>query len=115
MWTLFQRNTENLSEHLFMYKEIVPILDKEGDKYSMVSVSNDKYLGDILQSNGKNDVNILERVNRGKCAVSQICQLLSDLCLGSYYFETANILRNSTYQDLVLQDNVPIQHQDKKL
>ena len=74
---------------------LIDLIDKEGDKYSMVSISNDKYLGDILQSNGKNDVNILERVNRGKGAVSQICQLLSDLCLGSYYFKTANILRNA--------------------
>ena len=74
---------------------ILELVDKEGEPYVMSSIGSEKYLGDIIQSDGKNDKNIQERMNRGRGAVNQICQLLEDLCLGSYYFEAANILRNS--------------------
>ena len=70
---------------------ILELVDKEGEPYVMSSIGSEKYLGDIIQSDGKNDKNIQERMNRGRGAVNQICQL----CLGSYYFEAANILRNS--------------------
>ena len=66
-----------------------------GDKHIMEEVDSAKYLGDIIQTDGKNKRNIQERKNRGLGAVNQVQQLLDDLCLGDYHFEAANILRNS--------------------
>ena len=66
---------------------------------------NWKYLGDILSSDGKNDANIRERVQRGLGAVTNICQTLSDLCLGPYYYEAAIILRSSLLLSTVLSNS----------
>ena len=66
---------------------------------------NWKYLGDILSSDGKNDANIKERVQRGLGAVSNICQTLSDLCLGPYYYEAAIILRSSLLLSTLLSNS----------
>ena len=84
---------------------ILELVDKEGDTYIMSSVLSEKYLGDVVQNNGKNDKNIQERMNRGRGAVNQICHLLEDLCLGSYYFEAANILRDSLLLSSLLSNS----------
>ena len=74
---------------------VLELVDAEGEKHIMEEVDSAKYLGDIIQTDGKNKRNIQERKNRGLGAVNQIQQLLDDLCLGDYHFEAANILRNS--------------------
>ena len=84
---------------------ILEMVDKEGDAYVLKTVSNEKYLGDALQSNGKNEMNINERMNRGRGALNRICQLLEDLCLGSYYFEVANILKDSLLLSSLLSNS----------
>ena len=84
---------------------ILELVDNEGDSYVLSSVSSEKYLGDILQSNGKNDKNIEERMKRGSGAVNQICQMLHDLCLGSFYFEAAGILRDSLLLSSLLSNS----------
>ena len=63
------------------------------------------YLGDVLQSNAKNDLNIAERTNKGNGAVQQIMQLLEELCLGKYYFEAACLLRNSLLLSSLLSNS----------
>ena len=59
----------------------------------------------MIQSDGKNKLNIQERKKRGLAAVNQICQLLDELCLGDYYFEAANILRNSLLLSTLLSNS----------
>ena len=59
--------------------------------------SSYKYLGDLAQSNGKNDLNIKERVNRGLAQKNKISIDLEELCLGPYYFVSAVILRDSLF------------------
>ena len=49
---------------------------------------SDSYLGDIISSDGKNSLNIQERKRRGLVAPSQISDMLNDLCLRKYCFET---------------------------
>ena len=71
------------------------MVDVEGEKHCMEAVSSWTYLGDVIQSNGKNDLNIQERVGKGIGAVKQITQMLSDLCLGPYYYEAFSVLRSS--------------------
>ena len=65
--------------------------DVEGEKHCMESVTSWTYLGDIIQNNGKNDLNIKERVGKGLGAVKQITQMLSDLCRGPYHFEAFSL------------------------
>ena len=59
----------------------------------------------MIQSDGKNKLNIQERKKRGLAGVNLICQLLDELCLGDYYFEAANILRNSLLLSTLLSNS----------
>ena len=86
-------------------KSVVELVDVEGLKHIMEEVDSAKYLGDIIQTDGKNKRNIQERRNRGLGAVNQIQQLLDDLCLGDYHFEAANILRNSLLLSSLLSNS----------
>ena len=60
-------------------QSVVELLDVEGKKHVIELVNSDKYLGEI-------------------------CQLLDELCLGDYYFESANILRNSLLLSTILSN-----------
>ena len=72
------------------------ILDDEyTGAHKMEEVDNEKYLGDILSSDGKNCKNIAARKNRGFGVITQIMSILTDICFGRHYFEVAIILRNS--------------------
>ena len=71
------------------------LVDVDGEKHNMETVSSWTYLGDVIQSNGKNDLNIKERIGKGLGAVKQITQMLSDLCLGPFYYEAFSVLRSS--------------------
>ena len=84
---------------------VFDLIDKEGNNYQMTCLSSDLYLGDVLQSNAKNDLNIAERTNKGNGAVQQIMQLLEELCLGKYYFEAACLLRNSLLLSSLLSNS----------
>ena len=86
-------------------KSILDVVDVESDSHSMEMKDNWKYLGDILSSDGKNDANIKERVNRGLGAVTNICQTMKDLCLGPFYYEAAIILRSSLLLSTVLSNS----------
>ena len=81
------------------------VVDAEGQKRIMEEVDSAKYLGDIIQTDGKNKRNIQKRKHHGLGAVNQIQQLLDDLCLGDYYFEAANILRNSLLLSTLLSNS----------
>ena len=96
-WKLVKQSDEATS--------ILDYVDTEADRHEMASVVHDKYLGDVLQNSGKNTINIQERIKRGFGSVNQICQLLDDLCLGSYHFECANIFRNSMLLSTLLSNS----------
>ena len=76
---------------------ILDLEDIESDKHCMNIKSNWEYLGDVLESNGKNDMNIQSRIERGAGAKKQVIQMLEELTLGDYYFEGAMILRDSLF------------------
>ena len=65
------------------------------DETAMTDSTNEKYLGDIISSNGSNAKNIEARQNKGKGIVSQVMTILEDICFGNFQFEVAVILRNS--------------------
>ena len=86
-------------------KTILDLVDVESDPHYMEMEDNWKYLGDILSSDGKNDSNIKDRVQRGLGAVTNICQTLKDLCLGPYHYEAAVILRDSLLLSTLLSNS----------
>ena len=84
---------------------ILELVDQEGDPHTLETVPYTKYLGDFSSADGKNDKNILERFNKGNGKVSEIFFLLEDLCLGKYFFESGNILRNSLLLSSLLSNS----------
>ena len=96
-WKLETEN-DNVKS-LFEFNDVI------GEKHVLEVIENEKYLGDVMQNNGKNDKNIVARMKKGRGANNQICQLLKDLCLGQYYFEAANILRNSLLLSTLLTNS----------
>ena len=63
---------------------------------------NQRYLGDIIGNDGKNDLNIKARVSKGIGIIKQISSILSDICFGNNYFKVAKILRESLFLNSIL-------------
>ena len=63
----------------------------------MEKVNSDKYLGDVISSDCKNNMNIDKKVAKGMGIVAQIMALLSEVSLGSHYHEIDLILRESLF------------------
>ena len=57
--------------------------------------NEEKYIGDIIDKDGKNIKNIKARVDKGKGIVTRIMMMLEGIPFGKYYFEVACILRNT--------------------
>ena len=66
------------------------------------NIYSDKYVGDIVSKDGKNDKNIKSRVGKGIGAISNIMNILKNVSLGQYYFEIALLLRESTFLSSIL-------------
>ena len=61
----------------------------------MESVDNITYLGDKVSNDGKNTINIKERVTKGVGIISEIFTILENVAFGQHYFKAALLLRNS--------------------
>ena len=68
----------------------------------MLSSSKEKYLGDILTSDGKINSNIEERYNKGIGIVNQILGYLNEISVGEYFFEMAVLFRQSMLLNSIL-------------
>ena len=55
----------------------------------------EKYLGDIISSDGKNYKTVAARKNKGTGIVNELFALIVELSLGHEHFETAILLRNT--------------------
>ena len=95
-WTLQSKNQKITS--------VWELEDVESDQHCMKKVTEWKYLGDVINSNAKCDSNIKDRAGKGSGAADQIIQMLSDLCLGKYYFQSAVILRTSLFLATLLSN-----------
>ena len=69
---------------------------------TMVQVTEDTYLGDIISSDGKNKKNIQNRIAKGTGIISQIMTILERVTLGEHYFATALLLRESLFLNSIL-------------
>ena len=66
------------------------------------TIKNKKYLGDILSDDGKNDMNIKDRAAKGIGNVTKVMNILEKVTLGSHYFKTAMLLRESIFLSALL-------------
>ena len=60
----------------------------------MEGKKEEKYLGDVISTDGKNIKNIKSRVSKGKGIVCRILTILEGIPFGQFYFEVAMMLRN---------------------
>jgi hypothetical protein len=59
----------------------------------MEDIKEEKYLGDVISTDGRNIKNVKAK---GKGIVSRILTILEGIPFGEFYFEIAVILRNAT-------------------
>ena len=97
--------------HIGGNTKFCPILKVHGTE--METVDEDTYLGDIISGDGKNTKNIQNRLAKGIGKISSITTLLDKICLGSFYFEVALILRESMFINGILT-NAETWHNVKK-
>ena len=69
---------------------------------SMQEVTEDKYLGDIISSDGKNSKNISARLSKGLGIITQILHMLDSVSLGEYYMEIAILFREALFVNGIL-------------
>ena len=65
------------------------------EKEIMEEKTEEKYLGDVISTDGRNIKNVKARVAKGKGIVNRIVTILDGIPFGKFYFEIAAILRNS--------------------
>ena len=61
----------------------------------MKEIKDDRYLGDIISSDGKNTKNIKDRISKGVGIIANIFNLLEVISFGQHHFEIAVLLRNT--------------------
>ena len=78
------------------------LVDVYDGKHLIEDAKQEKYLGDIIDSSGKNGANISARVKKGHGKIKQIMGYLEDICYGKYHFTVAKILRESLFINSIL-------------
>ena len=71
----------------------------------MKTTSSENYLGDVLTDDGKIDLNIEARYNRGVGAINTIFSILQEISFGQYFFEMAMLFRSSMLISSVLSSS----------
>ena len=93
---IFTLNQVNLELHLSLF-ELSPhvFLQYISHAKRMETSDTEKYLGDLISSDGSNKKNIQARKEKVIGIVSQIMGILEGTIYGPYYFEVGLILRSS--------------------
>ena len=69
---------------------------------TMEETSEEKYLGDLISTDGRNLKNIKARISKGKGIVKKILTVLDGIPFGRHYFEIGMLLRDSLLVSSVL-------------
>ena len=88
--------------------------DVHDGKHLIEERKNERYLGDIIDSTGKNHKNIENRVKKGHEKIKQILDYLDDICFGKYHFIIARILRETIFLNSILLNSEAWYSMDKK-
>ena len=67
----------------------------EAQDSEMKSVSDEKYVGDVISSTGSNDANISRRIGVGMAAISQIFGVMHEISLGQNFIEIGLAMREA--------------------
>ena len=86
--------------HIGKKSVICPDLKIHGHK--MEKVFSDKYLGDILSSNGSNSLNLKERIGKGIGKINEIIGILDTISFGHQYFRILVQLREAMFINSIL-------------
>ena len=89
--------------HVGKDSEHCPILKVHGTV--MQAATYDTYLGDIISSDGKNKLNLENRVLKGRGKVAEIIGMISKISLGKHYFRIAILLRETLFLSSVLTNS----------
>ena len=89
--------------HVGIHSELCPKLEVHGT--SMHKITHTTYLGDIVAADSKNDINIQSRVGKGLGNITRIMNMLDKVTLGSHYFKTAMLLRESLFLSALLTNS----------
>ena len=89
--------------HVGKHSVICPKLEVHGT--SMHKITHTTYLGDIVAADSKNDINIQSRVGKGLGNITRIMNMLDKVTLGSHYFKTAMLLRESLFLSALLTNS----------
>ena len=71
----------------------------------MEIVDKEKYVGDIVTNDGKHTKNVIARRSKGMGVISEITSILDGLCLGTHYFTTALMMRQSMLISVLLSNS----------
>ena len=74
-------------------------------QYKIESVEEEKYLGDIISSDGSNLKNVVARKNKSIGILKQISSILEETCYGEFHFEVAVMLRDSLLLNSILTNS----------
>ena len=69
--------------------------DVQVGDHLMEEKEEEKYLGDVISTDGRNIKNIKARIAKGKGIVSKILTMLDGIPFGKHYFEVGILLRDS--------------------
>ena len=67
-------------------------------------VDKEKYVGDVVTSDGKHTKNVESRRSKGMGVISEITSILDGLCLGSHYFTSALMMRQTMLVTVLLSN-----------
>ena len=85
------------------FKKNEPSIDDVySGEHTLDNVNDERYLGDIICKNNKNDKNVSTRVAKGIGIIKQIESILSDICFGKHYFKVAKLLRQALFLNSIL-------------
>ena len=73
--------------------------------YKIEGVEEEKYLGDIISSDGSNMKNVVTRKGKSNGILKQIGSILEEVCYGQFHFEVAVILRDSLFLNSILTNS----------
>ena len=79
----------------------------------MADSKAEKYLGDVISHDGKNDDNLKDRTNKAWGIVSQILAIIDEVPFGKHEIEAALIMRNSMFINGILT-NIEVRYGLKK-
>ena len=75
--------------------------DVHQGEISIKNVDNHLYLGDVVEKNGSNRMNVLSRAAKGQGVIRDIFQILEGTYFGSFYFEALKVMREAMLMSVI--------------